>query len=68
MKEYEELNKFIKQWLEESVADDEHGLSAQTLYRNIYNSTGDEKSLALIFAVPVGLIRAVKEEGKILKG
>ena len=47
MKEYEELNKFIKQWLEESVADDEHGLSAQTLYRNIYNSTGDEKTLGV---------------------
>ena len=61
MIDYEDLNTNIKNWLEEIVQEDEHGLRASTLYKNIYNSTGDEKQLASIYDVPVGLIRAIKE-------
>ena len=61
MKRYEDADKRIKEWLEEIVAEDEYGLQAETLYNSILNSTGEEKSLSEIFAVPVGLIRAIKE-------
>ena len=62
MKDYENADERVKEWLEEIVAEDEYGLKAETLYNNICNSSGDEKSLAEIFAVPVGLIRAIKKE------
>lgn len=60
MKDYENADKRVKEWLEEIVAENEYGLKPETLYNNILNSTGDEKSLSEIFAVPVGLIRAIK--------
>jgi hypothetical protein len=61
MKDYENADERVKEWLEEIVAEDEYGLKAETLYNNILHSTGDEKSLAELFAVPVGLIRAIRE-------
>ena len=61
MIDYENLNTNIKNWLEEIVQEDEHGLRAETLYRNIYNSSGDERQLAQIFDVPVGLVKAIKD-------
>ena len=61
MIDYDDLNTNIKNWLEEIVQEDEHGLRAGTLYKNIYNSTGDEKQLSQLFEVPVGLIRAIKD-------
>lgn len=61
MKEYEEADERIKEWLEEIIVEDEYRLKAKTLYDNILNSTGDEKKLSEIFAVPVGLVRAIKE-------
>lgn len=62
MKDYENADERVKEWLEEIVSEDEYGLNPESLYNNILNSTGDEKSLAEIFAVPVGLIRAIKKE------
>ena len=62
MKPYEEVDENIKEWLEEIVQEDEYGLKAESLYKNIYNSTGDEKSLAQLFEVPVGLVRAIKRD------
>ena len=61
MKDYNELNSNIKNWIEEIIQEDEHGLRAETLYRNIQNSTGDEKQLAQLFEVPIGLVRAIKD-------
>ena len=61
MKRYENADTHVKEWLEDIVAEDEYGLQAETLYNSILNSTGEEKSLSEIFAVPVGLIRAIKE-------
>jgi len=61
MKDYENADERIKEWLEEIVSEDEYGLKPESLYNNICNSSGDEKSLAEIFAVPVGLVRAIKE-------
>ena len=62
MKNYENADKRVKEWLEDIVSEDEYGLKPESLYNNILNSTGDEKSLSDIFAVPVGLIRAIKKE------
>lgn len=61
MKDYENADERVKEWLEEIVAEDEYGLKPETLYNNILHSLGDEKSLAELFAVPVGLIRAIRE-------
>ena len=62
MIDYKDLNTNIKNWLEEIASDDPYGLNPETLYKNIYSSTGDDKTLSKIFEVPVGLIRAIKEQ------
>ena len=62
MIDYKDLNTNIKNWLEEIASDDPYGLNPETLYRNIYSSTGDDKTLSKIFEVPVGLVRAIKEQ------
>ena len=62
MKNYENADKRVKEWLEDIVAEDEYGLQAESLYNSILNSTGDEKSLSELFAVPIGLIRVIKKE------
>jgi len=61
MKDYEDADEHVKEWLEDIVAEDEYGLKPESLYNNILHSSGDEKILAEIFAVPVGLIRVIKE-------
>ena len=62
MRDYKDLNTNIKNWIEEIVREeDEYNLRAETLYKNIYNSTGDDKQLSQLFEVPVGLIRAIKD-------
>ena len=63
MKKYEDINSNIKNWLDEIVVEDKYGLDPKTLYYNIYNSLGEDKTLAEIFAVPIGLIKAVKGTG-----
>ena len=64
MKNYNDLNSNLKQWIEEIASEDKFGLNPSTLYRNIYNSTGKYKQLADIFEVPIGLIKAIKEENE----
>ena len=61
MKEYEYINKSIKDWIENIVSEDNYRLQPCSLYKNIYNSTGDEKQLSQIFEVPIGLVRAIKD-------
>ena len=61
MKKFEDIDENIKEWLEDIAAEDEYGLQAKSLYKNILHSTGDEKSLSELFAVPVGLIRAIHD-------
>ena len=62
IKKYEDINTNIKNWLEDIVKDDPYGLSAKTLYYNIYNSVGDVEMLSKIFEVPIGLIRIIKKQ------
>ena len=60
-KKYENIDTNIKNWLEDIVKDDPYGLSAKTLYYNIYNSLGDVEMLSKIFEVPTELIKVIKE-------
>ena len=64
MKDYKNLSTNLKQWLQEISDEDNYGLDPSTLYKNIQNSTGDEKQLSQIFEVPIGLVRAIKDENK----
>ena len=62
VKSYETLDTFTKQWLVEVVSEDKYGLTPRTLFNNIYNSYGvDDRQLAQLFEVPVGLVRAIKK-------
>ena len=64
MLDYNQLDNNIKTWIEEIVKEDKYNLQPETLYNNIYNSTGDERQLSQLFEVPIGLIRAIKKESK----
>ena len=61
MIEYDKLDKNLKEWLEDIASEDEYGLSPKTLYSNILHSTGEAKTLASIFVVPIGLVLAIKD-------
>ena len=58
---YEKIGASMQEWLEEIVREDDYGLRAETLYYNILNSTGTDKKLSEIFAVPLRLVQAIKE-------
>ena len=61
MKDYEEIDESLKEQLEDIVAEDEYGLQAKSLYNNILHSSGTDEKLSELFAVPVSLVRAIKE-------
>ena len=61
MIDYKDLDNCTKRWLEQIASEDKYGLSPQMLYKNIYNSTGDDKQLSKIFTVPIWLIRAIRD-------
>ena len=48
---YENIDERVKEWIEEIISEDEFALKAETLYYNILHSTGDEKSLSILFHV-----------------
>ncbi len=60
MKKYEDLDEQLKLELEEIVKNDPYGLLPQTLYRNIFNSTGSITKLSEIFDVKATVIRKIK--------
>lgn len=60
MKSYEDADEHLKEWLEDIVAEDEYGLKPESLYNNILHSSGTDEKLSELFAVPVGLVRAIK--------
>ena len=59
---YEDKEERVKEWLEEIVSHDEYGLRAETLYYNILHSSGTDEKLSELFAVPIGLVRLIKED------
>ena len=61
MKEYEDLPKELKVKIQEICDSDPYGLSPNTLYRNIYASSGSNIQLAVIFEVSPSLVREIKE-------
>jgi len=61
MKEYNELQKELKEKIEEICELDQYGLSPRTLYANIYHSSGSYVELANIFDVMPSLVKEIKE-------
>ena len=61
MKDYEDLSEELKERLEDAVVEDEYDLQANSLYKNILHSSGTDEKLSELFAVPVSLVRAIKE-------
>jgi len=61
MKEFEEIDENLKKEIQSVCDSDPYGLSPQTLYGNIYRSSGSDETLAKIFEVSPSLIRAIKE-------
>ena len=61
MKEYELLEAVLKKKIEAVCETDPYGLSPQTLYKNIYHSTGSYEKLSKIFEVLPSLVKAIKE-------
>ena len=61
MKEYDDLQKSLQIALKVVCESDPYGLSPQTIYANIYNSSGSYETLAKIFDVAPSLVKAIKE-------
>ena len=61
MKEFEEIDESLKEEIQSVCDYDPYGLSPQTLYKNIYRSSGSYETLAKIFEVSPQMIRAIKE-------
>ena len=60
MKNYKDLDDELKKELEDAVLLDPFGLGADTLYQNIFNSTGPITTLAQIFEVKASVVRKIK--------
>ena len=61
MKKFEELPKELQIQIEDICDLDPYGLSPNTLYKNIYTSSGSYAKLAEIFEVMPSLVKAIKE-------
>jgi len=59
MKKYEDLDETLKLELEDIVKSDRY-LRAETLYKNIFNSTGPITTLAQIFEVKASVVHKIK--------
>ncbi len=64
MKKYDELSDSLKNEIVEICKEDEYGLRPEFLYKNIFNSTGEVRTLAKLFVVSEQLILNIREEGK----
>ncbi|MEN4046322.1 MULTISPECIES: hypothetical protein [unclassified Sulfurimonas] len=60
MKKFEDLDDALKKELEKTVKEDPFGLNAETLYMNIYNSSGPITTIAEIFEVKAFIVRKIK--------
>ncbi len=60
MKKFDDLDKKLKDELKDVVKEDPYGLKADTLYKNIFNSTGPITTLAEIFEVKASVVRKIK--------
>ncbi len=61
MREFEDLPKELQIQIEDICDLDPYGLSPNTLYQNVYNSTGSYVELAKIFEIMPSLVKAIKE-------
>lgn len=63
MKKYDELSDSLKNEIIEVCKEDEYGLRPEFLYKNIFGSTGEVRTLAKMFVVSESLILQIREEG-----
>ena len=61
MRKFENLPRELKQQIQAICDLDPYGLSPNTLYKNIYASSGSYIELAKIFEVMPSLVKAIKE-------
>ena len=61
MRKFEDLPKELQEQIEDICELDPYGLSPQTLYTNVYNSSGSYEKLAEIFEVMLSLVKKIKE-------
>ena len=62
IKSYETIEEHIRLWIIEEIdSGNNPGLTPRSLFNYIYNSEGDDRQLAQILEVPVGLVRAIKK-------
>jgi len=61
MKEYEDLDESLRREIQSVCESDPYGLHPETLYKNIYHSSGDANMLAKIFEVTPSLVKAIKD-------
>lgn len=61
MREFEDLEEGLKKQIQDICDLDPYGLSPNTLYKNIYHSSGSYIELAKIFEVIPSLVKVIKE-------
>lgn len=61
MTQFNELPQQLQEQIKQISESDKYNLNPQTLYQNIYNSTGSYSKLSEIFEVPLKLIKEIKE-------
>lgn len=61
MIDYDSLKKKLKEEIQSVCDNDPYGLSPQSLYKNIYRSSGSDKTLAKIFEVSPQMIKDIKD-------
>jgi len=61
MRDYEDLEEELKREIEEICKLDPYGLSPNTLYRNVYASSGSYQQLSKLFEISPLLVKAIKE-------
>jgi len=62
MTEFKDINPELKEIITKISQEDPYGLNPETLYSNIYNSTGSVVTLSQIFEIPTFIIAAIKEQ------
>lgn len=62
MKKFKELSPELRLIIIRFVEDED--MEPETLYENIYSSTGPDESLSSIYGVPTDLVKLIKLEGQ----
>lgn len=61
---FNKIPQHLQTQIEKIGKSDKFGINPETIYRNIFNSTGPHSKLAEIFEVPLQLVKEIKELSK----